>query len=98
MQICEEEMLEWEQTRTVHLDPDADTDPAQEPTGQKLVEALEEILAENEAAEDPPLGLRDTVWTGQIVQATKVLCLAEEVRGTTSKGEWQPCAYNIYRW
>jgi len=91
VQICEEEMLDWEQTRTVHPDPDADPDPAQEATGQKLVEALEEILAENEAAEDPPLGPRDTVWTLQVVrQATKVLCLA--------KGKWQPCAYNIYRW
>jgi hypothetical protein len=51
VQICEEETLEWERTRTVHPDSDADSDPAQEATGQKLVEALEEIFAENEAAE-----------------------------------------------
>ncbi len=99
VQICEEEMLEWERTRTVQPDPDADTDPAQEPTGQRLVEALEGILAENEAAEDPPLGPMDTAWTRQVLrQATKVLYLAEEVRDTATKEEWQPCAYNIYRW
>jgi hypothetical protein len=50
VQICEEEVLEWERTRTVRSDPDVDPDPAQGPTGQKLVKALEEILAENEAA------------------------------------------------
>jgi hypothetical protein len=68
-----------------------DPDPAQEPTGQSLVE--------NEAAEDPPLGLRDVAWMRQLLwQATKVLCLAEEVCDTATKKEWQPCAYNIYRW
>ena len=34
VQICEEEMLEWERTRTVRPEPDTDPDPAQEPTCQ----------------------------------------------------------------
>ncbi len=34
VQICEEEMLEWEWTRTVRPDPDTDPDPAQKPTRQ----------------------------------------------------------------
>jgi hypothetical protein len=97
--MYEEEMLEWERTRSVHRNPDADPDPAREPTGQKLVEALERTLAEDEAAESPPLRLEDTAWTRQVLrQATKVLCLAEEVCNTATKEGWQPCAYNIYRW
>ena len=34
VQICEEEMLECERTRTVRPEPDTDPDPAQEPTCQ----------------------------------------------------------------
>ncbi len=99
VQICEEEVLDWERTRTVHPDPDVDSDPAQGPTGQKLVEALEETLAEDEATKDPPPGSRDAAWMQQILrQATKVLCLTEEVCDTATKKEWQPCAYNIHRW
>jgi hypothetical protein len=63
VQMYEEEMLEWERTRTIHPDSDADPDPAQEPTGQKLVDVLEKILAEDEAAENPPLRLEDTART-----------------------------------
>ncbi len=77
VQMYEEEMLEWERTTTVRRDSDADPDPVQEPTGQKMVEVLEKILAEDEAAKDPPLRLEDTAWTRQVLrQATKVLCLA----------------------
>jgi hypothetical protein len=99
VRICEEEVLDWMRTRIVHPDSDMDPDPAEGPTGQKLVEALEETLAEEEATKDPPPGSRDAAWMLQVLeQATKVLCLAEEVRDTTTKGEWQPCAYHIYRW
>ncbi len=31
-------------------------------------------------------------------QATRVHCFAEEVCDETSKGDWQLCAYQIYRW
>jgi hypothetical protein len=31
-------------------------------------------------------------------QATKVLCLAEEVCDKTTKGDWQSCTYQKYRW
>ncbi len=47
VQMYEEEMLEWERTRTVCPDSDADPDLVQEPTGQRLVEVLEKILAED---------------------------------------------------
>jgi hypothetical protein len=40
----------------------------QELIGQKLVEALEKILWEDEAAECPPLRLADTEWTRQVLQ------------------------------
>jgi hypothetical protein len=97
--MYEEEILEWERTRTVHPDSDADPDPMQEPTGQKLVEALEKILAEDEAAECPPPRLADTAWMRQVLrQATKVSCLAEEICDTATKAGWQPCAFSIYRW
>jgi hypothetical protein len=59
VQICEEEVLDWMRTRTVRPDSDVDPDPTQGPTGQKLVEALEETLAEGKAAKDPPPGSRD---------------------------------------
>ncbi len=99
VQICEEEVLDWMRTRTVHPGSDVDPDPAEGLTGQKLVEALEETLAEEEATKDLPPGSRDAAWMLQVLeQATKVLCLAEEICDTTAKGEWQPCAYHIYRW
>jgi hypothetical protein len=31
-------------------------------------------------------------------QATKVLCLAEEACNNTTKGDWQPSAYQGYQW
>ncbi len=97
--MYEEEILEWEWTRTVHPDSDADPGPIQEPTGQKLVEVLEKILAEDEAAECPPLKLADTAWTRQVLrQATKVSCLTEEICDTVTKAGWQPCAYSIFQW
>jgi hypothetical protein len=99
VQMYEEEILEWERTRTVRPDSDAGPDLVQEPTGQKLVQVLEKILVEDEAAENPPLRLADTAWARQVLrQATKVLCLAEEICDTTTKAWWQPCAYSIYQW
>jgi hypothetical protein len=86
-------------TRTVHPGSDGESDPVGWPTGQKLVEALEETLAKEEAAKDPLPGSKDAAWMLQVSeQATKVLCLAEEVCDTTTKGDWQPCAYHIYQW
>jgi hypothetical protein len=99
VQICVEEVLDWMRTRTVHPGSDVDLDPAGGPTGQKLVEALEETLAKEEATKDTPPGSKDAAWMLQVLeQATKVLCLAEEVCDTTTKGDWQPCAYHIYQW
>jgi hypothetical protein len=99
VQICEEEVLEWMGTRTVHPGSDVDPDPAEGPTGQRLVEAMEETLRKEEPTKDLPPGSRDAAWMLQVLeQATKVPCLAEEIRDTTTKGEWQPCAYHIYRW
>jgi hypothetical protein len=99
VQTYEEEMLEWERTRTVRPDSGADPDPIREPTGQNLVKVLEKILAEKEAPENPPLRPEDTAWTRQVLrQATKVFCLAEEICDTATKAGWQPCAYSIYRW
>jgi hypothetical protein len=90
--MYEEEILEWERTRTVHPNSDADPDPIWEPTGQKLVEVLEKIMAADETAECPPLRLADTVWIRQVLQQ------AEEICDTTTKAGEQPCAYSIYRW
>jgi hypothetical protein len=99
VQMCEEKVLDWMRTRTVHLGSDADPDPAGGPTGQKLFEELEETLAKEEAAKDPPPGSREAVWMRQVLeQATKMLSLAEEVRDTTTKRDWQSCAYHNYRW
>jgi hypothetical protein len=99
VQMCEEEVLDWMRTRTVHPGSDPDPDPAGGPTGQKLIEKLEETLAKEEAAKDPPPGSREAVWMRQVLeQASKVLCLAEEVCDTTTKRDWQPCAYHKYRW
>ncbi len=50
------------------------------------MEALEKILAEDEAAEYPELGLADTEWTRQVLrQATKVSCLAMEICDSSTK-------------
>jgi hypothetical protein len=70
VQMYEEEILECERTRTVYQDSAADTNPdlVQELIGQKLVEALEKILWEDEAAECPPLRLADMEWTRQVLQ------------------------------
>jgi hypothetical protein len=38
------------------------------------------------------------VDAADIAAGLKVLCLAKEVRDFATKEEWQPCAYNIYRW
>ncbi len=75
VQMLEDEILEWERTRTVHSDSAAETcsDLAQELTGQELVEVLEKILAEAQAAEWPEPGQVDTDCTRQVLQqATKV--------------------------
>ncbi len=99
VQMCEEEVLDWMRTKTVHPGSDADPDPVGGPTGQKLVEDLEKTLAREEAAKDPPPGSREAAWMLEVLkQATKVLCLAEEVWDTTTKEDWQPCAYHKYRW
>jgi hypothetical protein len=62
MQKYEDEILEWEPTRTVHLDSavETDSDLVQEPAGQKLVEVLKKILVEDEATEYLRLGLAET--------------------------------------
>ncbi len=97
--MCEEEVLDWMRTRTVHPGPDADPDPAGGPTGQELVEDLEEILAREEADKYPPPGSKEDVWMMKVLeQATKVLCLAEEACDKTTKGDWQSCTYQKYRW
>ncbi len=31
-------------------------------------------------------------------QATRVHCFAEEICDETAKGDWQLCAYQLYRW
>ncbi len=63
------------------------------------MEALEKILAEDEAAKNPELGLADTEWTRQVLrQAIKVSCMAMEICDDSNKAEWQPCAYSNYRW
>jgi hypothetical protein len=90
VRMCEEEVLDWMRTRTVHPGPDADPDPAESLTGQELVEDLEKILAEEEADKFPPPGSKE--------DATRVHCFAEEVCDETSKGDWKPCAYQLYRW
>ncbi len=86
-------------TRTVHPGPDADPDPAGSPTGQELVDDLEKVLAEEEAERYPPPGSKEDAWIMKVLeQATKVRCFAEEICDETAKGDWQPCAYQLYRW
>jgi hypothetical protein len=99
VQMYEKDILEWERTKTVRPSSVTDPDPMQEPIGPKLVEVLEKILAEDEAAVCPPLKLADTEWMGQVLrQATRVSCMAEEICDTSTKAEWQPYAHSIYRW
>ncbi len=99
VRMCEEEVLDWMRTRTVHPGPDADPDPAGSPTGQELVEDLEKILAREEADKYPSLGSKEDAWMMKVLeQATKVLCLAEEAGDRTTKGGWQPCTYRRYWW
>ncbi len=99
VRMCEEEVLDWMRTRTVHPGPDADPDPAGSPTGQELVEDLEKILAREEADKYPPPGSKEDAWMMKVLeQATRVHCFAEEVCDETTKGDWQLCAYQRYRW
>jgi hypothetical protein len=83
----------------VHPGPDEDPDPAGSPTGQELVEDLERILAREEADKYLPPGSKEDAWMMKVLeQATRVHCFAEEVRDETTKGDWQLCAYQRYRW
>jgi hypothetical protein len=98
VRMCEEEVLDWMRTRTVHPGPDADPDPAGSPTGQELVEDLEKTLAREEANKYPPPGSKEDAWMMKVLeQATKVLCLAVEACDKTTKGDWQSCTYQKYR-
>jgi hypothetical protein len=58
VRMCEEEVLDWMRTRTVHPGPGADPDPAGSPTGQELVDDLERVLAEEEAEKKPSAGIQ----------------------------------------
>jgi hypothetical protein len=99
VRMCEEEVLDWMRTRTVHPGPDADPNPAGSPTGQELVNDLEKALAEEEAERYPPPGSKEDAWMMKVLeQATKVHCFAEEICNETTKEDWQPCAYQLYRW
>jgi hypothetical protein len=62
VRMCEEEVLDWMQTRTVHPGPDADPDPAGIPTGQELVEDLEKTITREEANKYPPPGSKEDAW------------------------------------
>jgi hypothetical protein len=97
--MCEEEVLDWMRTRTVHPGPDADPDPAGSPTGQELVEDLEKILAREESDKYPLPGSKEDAWMMKVLeQATRVHCFAVEVCNENTKGDWQLCAYQKYRW
>jgi hypothetical protein len=99
VRMCEEEVLDWMRTRTVHPGPDADPDPAGSPMGQELVMDLEKTITREEANKYPPPGSKEDAWMMKVLeQATKVLCLAEEACDKTTKGDWQPCTYQRYRW
>jgi hypothetical protein len=62
VRMCEEEVLDWMRTRTVHPGPDADPDPAGSPTGQELVEDLEKTITREEANKYPPPGSKEDMW------------------------------------
>ncbi len=97
--MCEEEVLDWMRTRTVHPGPDADPDPAGGPMGQELVEDLEKTITREEANKYPPPGSKEDAWMMKVLeQTTKVLCLAEEACDKTTKEDWQPCTYQRYQW
>ncbi len=99
MRMCEEEVLDWMRTRTVHPGPDADPYPAGSPTGQELVNDLEKDLAEEEAEKYPPPSSKEDGWMMKVLeQATKVHCFAEEICDETAKEDWQLCAYQLYPW
>jgi hypothetical protein len=99
VRMCEEEVLDWMRTRTVHPGPDTDPDPAGSPTGQELVNDLEKVLAEEEAERYPPPGSKEDAWMMKVLeQGTKVHYFAEEICNETTKEDWQPCAYQLYRW
>ncbi len=99
VRMCEEEVLDWMRTRTVHPGPDADPDPTRGPTGQELVNDLEKVLAEEEAERYPPPGSKEDAWMMKVLeQAAKVHCFAEEICNETTKEDWQPCAYQLCRW
>jgi hypothetical protein len=99
VRMCEEEVLDWMRTRTAHPCPDADPDPAGGPMGQELVEDLEKTITKEEANKYPPPVSKKDAWMMKVLeQATKVLCLAEEACDKTTKGDWQPCTYQRYRW
>jgi hypothetical protein len=99
VRMCEEEVLDWMRTRTVHPGPDADPDPTGSPTGQELVNDLERVLAQEEAERYPPSGSKEDAWMMKVLeQATKVHCFAEEICNETTKEDRQPCAYQLYRW
>jgi hypothetical protein len=94
VRLCEEEVLDWMRTRTVHPGSDANPDPAGSPSGQELVDDLERVLAEEEAEKYPPPGSKEDEWMMKVLeQATRVHCFAEEMCDDTTKQEWQPCAY-----
>ncbi len=85
VRMCEEEVLDWMRTRTVHPGPDADPDPVGSPTGQELVDDLEKVLAEEEAERYPPPGSKEDAWMMKVLeQATKVHCFAEEICNETT--------------
>ncbi len=64
-----------------------------------MVEELEKTITREEANKYPPPGSKEDAWMMKVLeQATKVLCLAEEACDKTTKGDWQPCAYQRYRW
>jgi hypothetical protein len=99
VRMCEEEVLDWMRTKTVHPGLDADPDPAGSPTGQELVEDLEKTITREEANKYPPPGSKEDTWMMKVLeQATKVLCLVEEACDKSTKGDWQLCAYQRYRW
>jgi hypothetical protein len=47
----------------------------------------------------PRRGCKEDVWMMKVLeQATKVHCFAEETCEDTTKLDWQPCPYQLYRW
>jgi hypothetical protein len=101
VQTFKDEILELEWTRTICPDPDAETrsDPAWEPMGEDLLDILEEILVNAEAAEGLELGPVDNERAQQALwQATKVSGMGLEVFDDWAKADWQLCACRRYPW